>query len=50
MPGPHRVVIISTSDVMLTIRVRSEADAVGERQVRIAITDTGEGIPADRLG
>ncbi|WP_294280835.1 ATP-binding protein [uncultured Sphingomonas sp.] len=33
----------------LTIRVRSEAEAVGERQVRIAITDTGEGIPPERL-
>ncbi len=33
----------------LTIRVRSEAEAVGEPQVRIAITDTGEGIPPDRL-
>ncbi|KTT68487.1 ATP-binding protein [Sphingomonas sanguinis] len=33
----------------LTIRVKSEAEAVSERQVRIAITDTGEGIPPDRL-
>ncbi|KTW03419.1 ATP-binding protein [Sphingomonas sanguinis] len=33
----------------LTIRVKSEAEAVSERQVRIAITDTGEGIPPERL-
>ncbi|MDQ1156250.1 PAS domain S-box-containing protein [Sphingomonas sp. SORGH_AS 950] len=33
----------------LTIRVWSEAEPQGADQVRIAIIDTGEGIPADRL-
>ncbi|WP_230480538.1 ATP-binding protein [Sphingomonas sp. Leaf21] len=33
----------------LTIRLWSEYDAAGRGQVRIAITDTGEGIPPERL-
>ncbi|WP_322965569.1 ATP-binding protein [Sphingomonas fuzhouensis] len=33
----------------LTIRVREEKAPDGQKQVRIAITDTGEGIPPERL-
>ena len=33
----------------LTISVRSQRDAHGKAQVRIAISDTGEGIPPERL-
>lgn len=33
----------------LTIQVRSQTGGAGEHQVRIAITDTGEGIPPERL-